>query len=95
MKALVLRIGLYDRRALAMGVTLYLQLSRKEHERLRRLAQAKGQPMSAMITQAIERLIRKRGTKPGRKKEITGRDAGATRKRKALLSGERTPRKKK
>lgn len=97
MKAQVLRIALYDRRALPVGVTLYLELSRKEHERLRRLAHAKGQPMSAIITQAIERLIRRGGSRPGRKK-ITGRDAGATRnagatrKRKVLPSGERTPR---
>jgi len=95
MKAQVLRIALYDRRALPVGVTLYLELSRKEHERLRRLAHAKGQPMSAVITQAIERLIRRGGSRPGRKKEIAGRDAGATRKRKALPSGERTPPRKK
>jgi len=95
MEALVLRIALYDRRALPVGVTLYLELSRKEHERLRRLAHAKGQPMSAVITQAIERLIRRGGSRPGRKKEIAGRDAGATRKRKALPSGERTPPRKK
>ncbi|MFI5351715.1 MAG: hypothetical protein ACHQZS_02045 [Candidatus Binatales bacterium] len=101
MKAQVLRIALYDRRALPVGVTLYLELSRKEHERLRRLAHAKEQPMSAVITQAIERLIRRGGSRPGRKKEIAGRDAGATRnagatrKRKALPSAERTPRRKK
>jgi hypothetical protein len=95
MKAQVLRIGLFDRRALPMGVMLYIELNRKEHERLRRLAHAKGEPMSAIIRQAIERLIRRGGSRPAPKKEVTGRDAGATRKRKALLSGERTLRRKK